>query len=269
MAATKKSTASTSPRAARPAAPAAPRPDDLHELVSFRDPDEDRTWVFDVTFLTSPWQCIFGNGCKGVYLEDATHLQEGCCSHGAHLIDKADRKNLEAHAARLTDDQWQFARKGRKNGITEKNDEGVHVTRLVDGACIFLNRPGFPGGAGCALHRAAMEAGESFVPWKPEVCWQLPLRREDETDDYGHITSTIREWKRRDWSDVGEDFHWWCTDSSDAFTGKKPVWESMEEELTTMVGTKVYAMLAAHLRERRASRASGQVFLPHPALRKR
>ena len=22
-------------------------------------------------------------------------------------------------------------------------------TRVVDGACIFLNRPGFPGGAGC------------------------------------------------------------------------------------------------------------------------
>ena len=36
--------------------------EDLHEWVSFEDPDEDRTWLFDVTFLTSNWNCIFGRG---------------------------------------------------------------------------------------------------------------------------------------------------------------------------------------------------------------
>ena len=41
-------------------------PDDLHEWVSFEDPDEERTWVFDLTFLTSAWSCIYGNGCQGV-----------------------------------------------------------------------------------------------------------------------------------------------------------------------------------------------------------
>ena len=49
-------------------------------------------------------------------------------------------------------------------------------TRVVDGACIFLNRPGFAGGAGCALHLAAVDAGESPIDWKPSVCWQLPIR---------------------------------------------------------------------------------------------
>lgn len=34
-----------------------PPPDDLHEWVSFEDPDEQRTWLFDVTFLTSNWPC--------------------------------------------------------------------------------------------------------------------------------------------------------------------------------------------------------------------
>jgi len=29
-------------------------------------------------------------------------------------------------------------------------------TRVIDKTCIFLNRPGFEGGAGCALHLAAL-----------------------------------------------------------------------------------------------------------------
>src|SRR5918994_2179629 len=55
------------------------------------------------------------------------------------------------------------------------NDERTN-TRVVGGACIFLNRPGFAGGAGCALHLAAMDAGEPPIEWKPSVCWQLPVR---------------------------------------------------------------------------------------------
>ncbi|MCI4361418.1 MAG: hypothetical protein L3J91_06900, partial [Thermoplasmata archaeon] len=64
------------------------------------------------------------------------------------------------------------------------------VTRIVDEACIFLNRPGFPGGAGCALHRAALEQGERPLDWKPDVCWQLPLRREDSVGESGRVTTT-------------------------------------------------------------------------------
>ena len=187
--------------------------EDLHEWVSFEDPDEHRTWVFDVTFLTSNWTCIFGRGCPGVLTEAAPELVHGCCSYGAHFTGKDDRRHVETMAERLTPDQWQFRKQAKKRGGPIKvNREGDTVTRLVDGACIFLNRPGFPGGPGCALHRAALEAGERFMDWKPEVCWQLPLRRIDDTDVYGHVTSTVREWKRRDWGEGGQEFHWWCTE---------------------------------------------------------
>ena len=50
-----------------------------------RTSDEERTWVFDVTFLTSNWTCIFGNGCQGVLTGPAPELVQGCCSYGAHL----------------------------------------------------------------------------------------------------------------------------------------------------------------------------------------
>jgi hypothetical protein len=229
-------------------------PVDLHDLVSFEDPTEDRTWVFDLTFLESNWTCIFGSGCKGVYAEDATELSEGCCSHGAHLVDKADRENLKAHASRLRADQWQHIEIGERKSITKKNDDGVHVTRVVDGACIFLNRPDFHLGAGCALHVAAVEAGERPLDWKPEVCWQLPLRRLDDVDPNGHVTSTIREWKRRDWGDGGAEFHWWCTEATDAFRDQRSVWQTMGDELTEMIGEETYEVLAGHLTKRAAAR---------------
>ena len=84
---------------------------------------------------------------------------------------------------------------------------------------------------------------------KPEVCWQLPLRREDQVDDdEGHVTSAIRQWDRRHWGKGGREFHWWCTESPEAFVGTKPVYEEMQAELTEMVGSKVYDRFVALVR---------------------
>ena len=44
------------------------------------------------------------------------------------------------------------------------------------------------------------------MDWKPEVCWQLPLRREDLRTDDGHVMSTIGQWDRRHWGEGGLDF---------------------------------------------------------------
>jgi len=241
---------------------------DLHEWVSFEDPHEDRTWVFDVTFLTSNWTCIFGRGCPGVLTGPAPELLQGCCSYGAHFVGADDRRRTERLARRLTDSEWQFRKVASKRGGPIKvNKDGETVTRLVDGACIFLNRPGFPGGAGCALHRAALERDERPLDWKPDVCWQLPLRRVDETDTYGHVTSTLREWKRRDWGPGGFEFHWWCTDDDAAFVDSRPVFEAMADEIVEMVGAAPYQMIAEHLRQR--VERDGVRWLPHPTLKKR
>jgi hypothetical protein len=244
--------------------PVPPPAEDLHEWLSFDDPEEDRTWVFDLTFLTSEWTCIFGRGCPGVLTGPAPELEEGCCSYGAHFTDEDDARHVRAMADRLTDSQWQLAKVARRRGgPTCSNQAGETVTRMVDGACIFLNRRGFPGGAGCALHRAALEIGERPLDWKPEVCWQLPLRRVDETDDYGHVTSTLREWKRRDWGAGGFEFHWWCTEDHAAFVGERPVFRALRDEIVAMVGETPYQMLVAHLDGRTGT------LLPHPALRRR
>ena len=241
-------------------------PDDLHEWVSFEDPDEERTWIFDLTFLTSPWTCIYGNGCQGVLTGPAEDLAQGCCSYGAHFVDEEDEANTLEHATRLTPEQWQHHDVGhRKAGPTKVNKAGEIKSRLVDGACIFLNRPGFEGGIGCALHTAALQAGERPLDWKPQVCWQLPLRLEDHIEDGdGHVTSTLREWKRRDWGEGGAEFHWWCTESPDAFVDRAPVYETLRDEIIEMVGQKAYDLLCEHVVSRGTER-----YLPHPVLRRR
>src|SRR5262252_154046 len=145
-------------------------PDDLHEYVSFEDPEEERTWVFDVTFLLSSWTCIFGRGCQGVLTGPAPELEQGCCSYGAHFTGKADRKRVEKLATTLTEDEWQFkAESDELGGPIHRNEDKEWVTHLHDDACIFLNRPGFANGPGCALHQAAVARGERFMDWKPDV----------------------------------------------------------------------------------------------------
>jgi hypothetical protein len=72
---------------------------DVHEWVSFDDEEEDRTWVWDVTFLTSNWTCLFGNGCPGIGEEPAPEREEGCCSFGAHFTDDADRSRPASRSA--------------------------------------------------------------------------------------------------------------------------------------------------------------------------
>ncbi len=233
------------------------------EWVSFDDDDEYRTWVFDVTFLLSRWSCIYRQGCQGVLTGPTPEREQGCCSYGAHFTDQADVDRVVAVAATLTPEEWQYRAVGVTNGILRKSPRQPQVTRLVKGACLFLNRPGFAGGVGCALHIAAVNRGDRPMDYKPDVCWQLPIRRDDQDDGDGHVTSTVGEWGRSGWGDGGAEFHWWCTEAREAYTGDESLYRSMETELSAMVGPAVYRRLAAYL----DLRAAGSVPLPHPAVR--
>jgi hypothetical protein len=233
------------------------------EWVSFDDADEYRTWVFDVTFLLSRWSCIYRHGCQGVLTGPTPEREQGCCSYGAHFTDQADVDRVAAAAATLTPEEWQYRSEGVTHGILRKSPREPKVTRLVKGACLFLNRPGFEGGVGCALHIAAVNRGDRPMDYKPDVCWQLPLRRDDQEDGDGHVTSTVGEWGRSGWGEGGAEFHWWCTEAREAYAGSEPLYRSMATELSAMVGPAVYLRLAAYL----DLRATGSVPLPHPAVR--
>jgi hypothetical protein len=200
----------------------------------------------DRRFLTSNWSCIWGRGCKGILDVPAEHLNQGCCSIGAELADPEEAMTISALAATL--DPASFQHHFAIDDDDVFSDSTRTNTKIVDGACIFLNRPGFEGGEGCALHIAASGAGESPTAWKPSVCWQLPIKVDWQTSDDGTEVATLRGWERRDWGDEGDSMHWCCTEGPEAYIGDQMVVDSLADELTEVLGEPVYVELHRRLR---------------------
>lgn len=215
--------------------------DDCEEIV-----DGDVTWRLDRAFLTSNWTCLWGHGCKGILDVPAEHLNQGCCSIGAELADPEEAMTISALAATLDPEFFQFHQAIDADDVF--SDSARTNTKVVDGACIFLNRPGFDGGEGCALHIAAIRAGESPTAWKPSVCWQLPIKVDWEASTDGKETATLRRWERRDWGEDGDSMHWCCTEGPEAYIGDRMVVDSLADELTEVLGEPVYVELRRRLR---------------------
>ncbi|WP_405168037.1 hypothetical protein OG203_28830 [Nocardia sp. NBC_01499] len=233
------------------------------EWIEFVDPaNDEHLIVADLTWLLSSWTCVFGTpACQGIIAE---RPDDGCCSHGAFLSDKDDRKRLQNAVKMLTPEDWQLmgeakdaAGKVTKKGyleLDELEDEQALRTRRFDGACIFLNRPGFEGGVGCSLHSMALRKGIEPLEVKPDVCWQLPIRRTqewvDRPDGVPILRTTVTEYDRRGWGPGGEDLDWYCSGSPDAHVGTRPVWQSYGPELKELLGAPAYEELARHCKRR-------------------
>ncbi len=221
---------------------------------------DDTVWRFERAFLESNWTCLFGRGCKGILDRPAEELNQGCCSLGAHFGDgpagEAEAMNVDAYASMLTPQQFQYHQVAHGDPDPDAGAHGIFGdvershTRVVDGACIFLNRPGFTGGEGCALHLGALEAGESPTEWKPSVCWQLPLRVDWQEIDDRTESATVRRWSRADWGDHGRTMAWCCTerdDGGEAYSGDERVIDSMADSLIALAGDEVYVELRRRL----------------------
>lgn len=241
--------------------------------VEFPDPANDQhVFRCDLTWLTSRWNCIFGAGCRGIYADAPT---SGCCTLGAHFTDKADERRVKRFVRELTAETWFHHAEGTgPDGwaeTVETTDESgtagfARATRVVGGACIFHNPVGFPGGYGCALHGLALRTGRRLVETKPDVCWQLPLRRTyDEVtrlDGTDVLVITITEYDRRQWGPGGHDLDWYCSGNTEAHHGSEPLFRSSEAELRELMGGPAYEELVGHCEAHLARRPA---FLPHPA----
>ena len=228
--------------------------------VEFTDPADTGTVVrADITWLTSRWTCIFGRGCHGI---DAARPDEGCCTHGAHFSDAADEKRVRAAARRLTSGEWQLAARGRRGGVVETDGEGSRRTRVVDGSCVFHNRAGFDGPVGCALHALAQRESVHPLTTKPDVCWQLPIRRDfrqvTRPDGTHYQEVSISEFDRRAWGAGGHHLDWYCSGAAEAHVGTEPVLTSSRAELVALVGQPAYDLLVD---------LCARPVAPHPASR--
>jgi hypothetical protein len=232
-------------------------------FVEFVDPaDPAQVFRCDLTWLTSRWTCIFGAGCAGIY---ADAPDSGCCTLGAHFSDQADEARVAACVEQLDAADWQHRDEGLAGGWVEVED-GERRTRVVDGACVFHNDRGFPGGYGCALHAWSLRTGRKPHTAKPDVCWQLPTRRlfrEVERSDGSVYTEvSIGEYDRRGWGPGGHDLDWYCSGNTAAHVGREPVYVSNRDELVELMGPAGYAVLARMCEERLAA---GVLLAPHPA----
>jgi hypothetical protein len=232
-------------------------------FVEFVDPaDDDQVFRCDLTWLTSRYQCIFGQGCHGIY---ADAPDTGCCTLGAHFADKSDEKRVASFVDQLDEDHWQFhpdGRRAKKSDWIETDDEGARKTLVVEyegqSACIFHNRTDFPTGAGCALHSLALTQGRNPLETKPDVCWQLPIRRTfravERQDETSYTEVTIGEYDRRGWGPGGHELDWYCSGNTEAHNAHEPVYVTNEAELTELMGRPAYDELVAHCETHLAAR---------------
>ncbi len=237
------------------------------EYFEFTDPANAEHRVrADLTWLLSRWACIFGRGCHGI--RDG-HESEGCCTHGAFFTDKDDQRRVRAAARLLTPKTWQHYRRSFKDYTETDTIDGsspaLRTATRPDGPCVFLNDADFPGGGGCALHGQALRDGRHPLEYKPDVCWQLPIRREQDwvtrPDGTRMLLSVISEFDRRGWGEGGHDLHWWCTSSPEAHGAGEPMYIGYRPELVALIGEAAYRVLADACAARLAA---GQV-APHPA----
>ncbi len=240
------------------------------QWLEFTDPaDPEQIIRADLTWLTSRWTCIFGNGCQGIY---ADRPHSGCCALGAHFSDRKDRKRVAKWVDKLDETTWQKIKIGKRRGWVVEDEDGEEKTRVVGDGCIFHNDRDFPGGYGCALHHLAAREGVSFVETKPDVCWQLPIRRSYERRKNEHddrlLVVVIGEYDRRGWGPGGHDLDWYCSGNTEAHVASEPVYRSNRTELVALIGEPAYEELARHCQAREKAMARVRdrtAFAAHPA----
>ncbi len=221
------------------------------DFIDVIDPNDGRRWRVDAGFLASDWECRWGRDCAGILDTPTPELQQGCCSVGAELLDRDEAMQITALALSLDPANFQF-HAGADADLASYFDAELSRTLVVDGACVFLNRPGFAGGAGCALHLAAMAEGEEPIDWKPAICWQLPLKIEQGDDD-GVAVSILRRWQRDDWGPGGNDMAWVCTEREaqpSAYVGEQAVIVSLGTELSALLGPELFEAVEQQLADR-------------------
>ena len=244
------------------------------EWIEFPNP-ENPSEIFkcDLTWLTSNWNCIFGRGCKGIDKEFPNH---GCCSDGAYYYSEEDEERTLSAASRLTPEIWDnydAAHQGKKLTITEIGLDKDRKTKRINKTCIFFNES--KEFFGCALHHLAEREGIHYAETKPDICWQLPLRRSWETRETGdkkYDVVVIGEYTREAWGEGGADLDWYCTSNTEAHNAATPVYLSHRTELIKMMNQSAYEILKDHcdlrvsaLKNRKAKNL--QLYVIHPASR--
>ncbi len=165
-------------------------------MDQFEDPDEQRTWVFDATFLRSNRSCIYGDGCKGVLDARRADARPGLLQLRRPLrrrrrrADRGERvraARAAAHGSSTPRRKKGFLRPGDARRRRHGADHDAGRRRRLHLPQPTRASRAAPG-ARCTSPRS--RPASDRIDWKPNVCWQVPIRLEHHTDDNGYVTST-------------------------------------------------------------------------------
>lgn len=225
---------------------------------------EGKRYEVNLTFLMSNWQCIYGQGCPGMFgrQQSNTFPDIGCCTHGFWVSNDEDEARAEANIALLTDDDWDkdlrahVERKGWKARSDKEPDGWRYKSRVIDGGCVFANRNGGSSGQpGCAFlalaRRKGRDTGEhdNHTDYMPHVCHELPIKVQIWDDNvYGNEVMTLDAWDASRWTGSSANDneswqHWWCVDVPEAYSASSPLYERMEKSLRLRMGDVPYDMM--------------------------
>ena len=140
------------------------------------------------------------------------------------------------------------------------------ASRRASSTTARTSPPNGQGGAGCALHALALRQGRHPLETKPDVCWQLPIRRTFRTvelqDGTSYTEVSITEYDRRGWGPGGHDLDWYCSGNTEAHNAPEPLYVGSEAELVELMGRAAYDELVTHCEAHLASRSALAI---HPA----
>ena len=217
--------------------------------VEFPDPaDDEQAFRCDLTWLTSSWSCIFGNGCQGIYADQPDGrrllhprralLRQGRREAGQGLRQAAHPGDVAALRPEELDREGRGGRAqdpGRRRRLHLRQPARLRRRRGL--------RPARP--------RAAHRAGTSSRPSRTSAgsCRSGgPTTGSTRPDGTEVLVVVIAEYDRRGWGPGGHDLDWYCSGNTEAHVGAEPVYVSMRAELVELMGQKGYDELVTHCR---------------------
>lgn len=221
--------------------------------------DDENYWLIDMTFMLSTYTCTFGCGCVGAW---EMEKMPGCCATGPFFEEDEDPHRLQQYVDQLKPEHTANYDEIKKRWFIERPKQSQ--VRKVNGMCIFYNQgTSEDGSIGCALHTEAERQGEDWRDWKPNICWQIPLRVDHE-GDYDVLTAWDRD-EHGGWGN-GENPSggFWCIDDQANYPPAKyhengipmvnpRVYESLENEITRIIGRNAYNALRVECARQRSA----------------
>ena len=208
--------------------------------------DGNTVWRFDTEFLTSNWTCLFGRGCKGILDHDATELDQGCCSLGAHFGDgpagEAEAMTVSAYASMLDPAHFQYHHVAMADGAGDPTGDPIDespATRAPTGSS------GTPHDRTpvSSTARASSSTGPASTVARGARCISRRSMRatrppsgsrrsagSSRSESTGRRSTTRQNRRpcadgaRRDWGDHGRTMAWCCTeheDGGEAYSGTR------------------------------------------------